>query len=341
MKSCTLAGASAVIGIVNELSLQSPLCSSITRILWKAGVALSALLLALVAAHARVVSDSSDQGDKAPLVVEGVSECDVFGIGRSVRVVGTVKHGAISFGGDVIVEGRVEGDVAAIGGSVIQREGSHIGGDVLVIGGAYHHGKTAPGRNPASMTLMYAGYEDELRRMMRDPTTILTPEWSLAYAGLRLLAVLFWFIASLALTAVSPGAVSRAMARLRLTNLRIAVIGFLGAVVMAFGIPVSLRFLPPAISVLVVIMAMLLLLMAYLFGRVVIHAATGRWLQRLLLAEGKRSESVALLLGVGFWTVILSLPYIWPLVVAGLLVTSLGLTLTARYRIGWKRAPVI
>jgi hypothetical protein len=33
----------------------------------------------------------------------------------------------------------------------------------------------------------------------------------------------------------------------------------------------------------------------------------------------------------------LSLPYVWPLVVAGLLVTSLGLALTARYRVGWKR----
>jgi hypothetical protein len=88
-------------------------------------------------------------------------------------------------------------------------------------------------------------------------------------------------------------------------------------------------------------MALLLLIVAYLFGRVVIHAATGRWLQHRFLPEGKRSESVALLLGAGVWAVILSLPYVWPLVVAGLLVTSLGLALTARYRLGWKRTQSI
>jgi len=44
----------------------------------------------------------------------------VFGMGQSIRITGTVKEGAMAFGGDVIVEGAVEGDVAAIGGSVIQ-----------------------------------------------------------------------------------------------------------------------------------------------------------------------------------------------------------------------------
>ena len=80
------------------------------------------------------------------------------------------------------------------------------------------------------------------------------------------------------------------------------------------------------------------MLLSYLFGRVVIHAATGRWLQRVLLPEDRRSESVALLLGAAFWAVVLALPYVWPFVVVALVVLSLGLSLTARYRLGWKRA---
>jgi hypothetical protein len=83
-------------------------------------------------------------------------------------------------------------------------------------------------------------------------------------------------------------------------------------------------------------LSFLLLFVAYLFGRVAIHAATGRWLQRLLLREEQRSESIALLLGAAFWAVVLSLPYVWALAVAALVVTSLGLALTVRYRIGWK-----
>lgn len=272
------------------------------------------------------------------MVVEGEQASDVFGVGRSVRVRGTVRHGVMAFGGDVIIEGRVEGDVATVGGSVFQAEGSYIGGDVMVLGGAYHHGKAAPGRNPASKTIMFAGYEQELRALVHDPAQLLRPNFSLGFFGLRLLAVLFWFVVSLALTAVTPGSVGRAAARLQLTSLRVALIGLLGALVLVPGVIVSLHFLPPVLGLLVGFTALILLLLSYLFGRVVIHAATGRWLQRALLCEEGRSESVALLLGATFWAVALALPYVWPLVVAGLLITSLGLALTARYRVSWKRA---
>ena len=39
----------------------------------------------------------------------------------------------------MIVQGTVDGDVAAVGGSVIQLEGARINGDVMVIGGTYRH----------------------------------------------------------------------------------------------------------------------------------------------------------------------------------------------------------
>ena len=263
---------------------------------------------------------------------------DVFGIGQSVVVEGSVRDGVVAFGGDVIVRGRVEGDVAAVGGSVRQCEGSYIGGDVFVFGGAYHHGKTAPRRNPHSKTLMYAGYEQELRELARNPASLLTPTFSAAYFGQRLLAALFWFIVSLALTAISPGAVSRAAARLQLTSLRVALIGLVGAFILGPGALIALRLLPPALGTLVGITALLLLILSYLFGRVVINAATGRWLQRKLLPEGKRSEALALLIGAMVWAIVLALPYVWPFFVAALVVTSLGLALTARYGINWKRA---
>ena len=273
------------------------------------------------------------------LVVEGESARDVFGVGRTVVVRGTVRRGVMAFGGDVVVEGRVEGDVAALGGSVVQREGSWIGGDVWVFGGTYHHGKSAPGRDPASATVMYAGYEQELRRIARDPASLLAPDWSARALGLHVLSVLGWFIVSLALTAAAPGPVSRAAARLQLTSLRVALIGLLAAVVLAFGVPVALHLLPPVVGAFVGALALLFFVVAYLFGRVAINAATGRWLQRLLPGVCGRSESAALLLGAAFWSLVLSLPYLWALAVAGLVTTSLGLALTVRYRLGWRPQP--
>jgi hypothetical protein len=293
---------------------------------------LGMLLLAFVAAQAQAPDDHP--GDPQARVVDGVHNNTVFGLGQSIRITGTVKQGAMAFGGDVIVEGTVEGDVAAIGGSVIQREGSRIGGDVIVVGGIYDHGKVT-GHDPKSV-IMYAGYEDQLRRLMREPFSLLHPQLTPAFFGLRLLAILFWFIVSLALTAVMPNTVSRAAARLQLASVRVALIGLLGSIVITVGVIVCLLVLPEVIGALISILALLLVLVATVFGRVVIFAATGQWLQRRFLPRTK-SESITLLMGVAFWIAMASLPFVWPVVIAGLLVTSLGLALTARYRISWKK----
>jgi hypothetical protein len=297
-------------------------------------LALSFLLLLAIVAQANTFPEPN-KNEKPPLVIEGINESDVFGIGQSVIIKGTVKKGAMSFGGDVIVEGTVEGDVATIGGSIWQREGSHIGGDVIVLGGAYHHGKTAPGRSETSKTIMFAGYEQELRNLMRDPTTLVNPHFSLSYLGQRVLAILFWFVLSLALTAVTPNSVSRAVARMQLNKMRIALIGILAALVSTFGVVYGLHYLPTAIGVLGSLLVLILLFLSYIFGRVVIHAATGRWIQKRFLPAGRHSESIALFIGAAFWTIALSLPYIWPLIVGVLMAASLGISLTARHRQHW------
>ncbi len=299
------------------------------------------LLLILLAVMLGVVQAQTPTATPTPSdnpqIVDGVSDTMAYTVGRSLKITGTVKNGAIALGGDVIVLGTVEGDVAAIGGSVIQMEGGRIGGDVIVVGGAYRHLDPNPLRNSASQTVMYAGYEEQLRNIMRNPAELLAPSWSPAYIGLRLLAILFWFVVSLAVTAAMPGTVSRGIERLQLSSLRVAVIGFLGALTIGIVVPSALHYLPSPISLVMGLMALLLILIAGLFGRVIIYAATGRFLQRKFLKAGRSSESVALLLGTTFWITLSSLPYIWPIVVTVVLVTSLGLALTARYRVGWRR----
>jgi hypothetical protein len=301
----------------------------------KRALALLGLLLLLIAAAAAQPATGQHPIDPQARRIDGVVNSTVFGMGQSIRITGTVKEGAMSFGGDVIVEGAVEGDVAAIGGSVIQQPGARIGGDVIVLGGVYHHDKSAPDRDPKSVTIMYAGYEDQLRQVMREPFSVLHPQWSAVFFGTRLLAILIWFVVALALTSVMPNTISRAVTRLQLTSIRVAVIGFVGAVAITLGVLGSLWLLPSMVSAAIAMLALLLATVATVFGRVVIIVTTGRWLQRKLWRPLK-SESVMLLLGVTFWIVWSSIPYIWPFVQAGLLVASLGLALTARYRVGWK-----
>lgn len=275
---------------------------------------------------------AQDSNTENVVLVNGTIDSTVFGMGNSVRITGTVKQGAISLGGDVIVEGVVEGDVATIGGSVIQLPGSSIGGDVIVLGGTYRADDVSAKRNPRSSTIMYAGYQQELRDMMRNPTGLFSPRWTPTYLGTRLLVVLFWFIIALAFTSAMPGTISRGVARLQLTSVRVAAIGLIGVVVLFVSVMVCLWIMPEPVQVLVGLLALLLWLVASLFGRVILYAATGKWLQRKYVRFGKNSEAVALLLGTSFWVLLTSLPYVWPFMAAFILIISFGLALTARYR---------
>lgn len=302
---------------------------------WLVAFVIAAILF--VVSFANGQTPTGTPGDPTARVIDGVNNGTVFGMGQSIRITGTVKEGAIAFGGDVIVEGTVEGDVASIGGSVVQRKGSRIGGDVIVIGGAYHHDQTEQSRDPKSVTIMYAGYEEQLKQVMREPFTLISPKFSAAFIGIRVLAILFWYLIAVALTAAMPNTVSRAVTRLQLTSLRVALIGLLGSIAITVGVFLCLLILPSVVGAIVALLATLLVIVATLFGRAVISAATGRWLQKRFLPKLK-SESVTLLLGVTFWVVMASLPYVWPIVVAGLLVVSLGLALTARYRLSWKKS---
>jgi hypothetical protein len=310
------------------------------HLLARLGLLLSLLALTVIVGRAQVPGEAA-AGDKPVQVVEGVVESNVYGLRQSLRINGTVREGAIAFGGDVIVQGTVEGDVAAIGGSVIQLQGAKIGGDVFVLGGVYRHVDKTPDRKQQSMTVMYAGYEEELKEIMRNPSGLLSPRWSPTLIGLRLLSILFWFVVSLAVTAAMPGAISRGVARLQLTSLRLAIIGILAPVALFVAGEACLALLPAPFSVLLVMMFALFALIAWVFGRVVIYAATGRWLQRRYPSLGRNSESVALLVGTAIWVLLTSLPYVWPFVVAVTIVLSFGLALTAGRRAAWKKMPVL
>jgi hypothetical protein len=280
------------------------------------------------------VASAQNSANQQEMVIRGNNEGTVYGLGNSVRITGTAKE-AISLGGDVIVEGTVEGDVATIGGSVIQKAGARIGGDVMVFGGTYRTEDAHANRKPDAITIMYAGYQQELGDIMRNPTGLFSPSWTPSYLGIRLLVVLFWFVVSLAFTAVMPGTISRGVARLQLTSLRVAAIGLIGMVVVFVGVLLCLRLIPEPISVVIGLLALSLWFVAGLFGRVILYAATGRWLQRKYFHLAKHSEAVALLLGTTFWVLLTSLPYVWPFMATFILIISFGLALTARYRVGW------
>jgi len=274
--------------------------------------------------------------DENTIIVNDAPEMEVFAFGKTVIVKNEAK-GVLSFGGDVIIEGKVSGDVATIGGSVIQKKGAFVGGDVIIFGGKYLPEVIPPMRNKGKETVMYAGYEEELRSLMKQPSQILSPDFSFGFIVQRLLSVLFWFVISLALTTITPGAISRGIVRFRLSRLKVLGIGALGFLLTSLVLALSLEFLTGFLSVVVGLMAFALVLLSYVFGRVVLQASLGKWVGKMIFCRKKQSETISLLIGALIWTALLSVPYLWTLALFILFIASLGLILTARSKESWQK----
>lgn len=275
--------------------------------------------------------------DTETIVVGSAPEEEIIALGKTV-IVRERARGVLVFGGEAIIEGNVPGDVAVIGGSVIQRKDAYIGGDIFVIGGRYKAEAREPKRGKARETLVYAGNEEEFRAYARNPSLLFSPAFSWSFLIQRLFSLIFWFAVGVLTTLISPGAVSRAVLRYRLATLNIYALGSAGFVLATVGVISSVAIFPGFISGLIGIMAFVLIIMAYVFGRVVLQVTFGKWIIRLFRPNSKPPETLTIFTGALFWTVLLSLPYVWVAALFALFSASIGLILTVRKNLNWKTA---
>ncbi|MEO8041096.1 MAG: hypothetical protein ABI646_00680 [Acidobacteriota bacterium] len=287
------------------------------------------ILTGVVFSFAQISVSSPDT-----VTVDDAPDQEVVCYGKTV-IVKTRAKGVLAIGGDVIVEGRVTENVVAVGGSVIQKEGAYIGGDVFAVGGAYRPESPEPLREEGRETVMYAGYEEEIRNLAQNPSSLFSPHFSLAFLAQRVLSVLFWFVLSLGLATLAPGAVSRAIARFQLSTLKVMAIGVAAFLSTTLGVGAMLQLLPNPFGVIFGLMAFTLMMLAYIFGRVALNVSVGKLLQKRLLGENS-SEALAILIGVVAWTLVLSIPYIWTIALFILFSTGVGLVLTARSQRNWQ-----
>lgn len=304
------------------------------KIFWRQiGLVIFTVLLSYFSLFAQ--SSNLVNNEKNELVIDEIKDAEVFAFGKTVVIKKEVK-GVLVFGGDIVIEGKVEGDVATIGGSIVQKENAFIGGDVIIFGGKYQHERAEPLRNPEKETIMYAGYEEELRNLTQNPSQLFSPQLSWSFLAWRLISVLFWFIVSLLFITIAPGAISRAVARFQLSSLKIVGLGLLVFILVTLGVIAGLSFLPTNFSGIVSLMVFILMSLAYFYGRVSLQVSFGKWLQKTLLAEKYHSESLALFIGSLVWVTLLSIPYVWTLAVILLFASSLGLVITARSTNLWR-----
>ncbi len=273
--------------------------------------------------------------DDTTVTVNNAPEQEVYVIGKSV-VVNEKAKGVLAVGGDVVVNGRIEGDVAAIGGNVIQKEKAYIGGDVIVFGGAYRAEAQNPLREPGKETITFGVFEEELRGFGQNPSQLFSPTFSLSFVAQRIVVALLWFVISIVFTTVAPGAVSRAVSRINLTPLKVCAIGsgiFLLVTIVLIGGAFAL---PSYLAATLLITGSLLFVLSYVFGRVSLQVSAGKLIQKHFLAETNRSETLATLIGVLLWTLLLSLPYIWLIALFTVFTFGVGLIVTGRTPAKWQ-----
>ncbi len=276
------------------------------------------------------------QPDEKTIIIGDAKDNEVFSFGKTVIVKEHAK-GVLAFGGDVVVEGKIDGDVATIGGSIIQKETGFIGGDVITFGGAYRPESKNPLRTEGKETIVVSGYEEELRNLTQNPSQLFAPSLTWGFLTQRILLLLFWFIISLALTTIAPGAVSRAVARFQLSTLKVIAFGMFGFVTITAGIMLSLWFLPSYVYAIILIMSFFLLVVSFIFGRVALQVSIGKKIQKKFLPDNKHSETLALFIGTFVWTLLLSIPYFWTFALILMISASLGLVLTARSGNSWQK----
>lgn len=279
----------------------------------------------------------STSDDDSTVIVGDAPEQDVIVVGKSIVVKKQAKS-ALAIGGDVTIEGRIEGDVATIGGNIIQKENAYIGGDIIVIGGAYKPEGPNPLRESGKQTVMIGMLEEELRDLGQNPSQIFSPNFSLSFLALRLVVALFWFVVTLVMTTIAPGAVSRGVARIHLSWLKVCALGAVAFLFVTSAIIFGALALPNYLGATLGLMGLMLLLLGYIFGRVTLQVSLGKLIQRRFLSENNRSETLATLIGVLLWTFLLSLPYIWIIALFTVFAVGIGLILTARSSRTWQEA---
>ena len=263
---------------------------------------------------------------------------DVISYKGNISVEKGVRAKSVSaFGGDIIIEGEVEEDVVAFGGSVMQKENAFIGGDVIVFGGTYTHEKKEPLRNKDKQSVVFAVFEDELRNVVENPIQLFAPQFTWAFFAQRLLSMLFWFVLALAFTTIAPGAISRAVTRFQLSTLKVIGIGILAFLTTTLSVTAILTYLPPYLSLVIALMVSILLMLSLIYGRIAVQVSLGKWLQKRFWSANQHSESFSIFIGTLVLTILTSIPYIWTFAVIFLFAASLGLVISARSVNNWQK----
>jgi hypothetical protein len=248
---------------------------------------------------------------------------NIFKIGEDVLVErGTKASRVITINGQITISGTVEGNVMALGNSVVLTKSAVVGGNVISVGGIIVVGKGAEIHGTLT-EINSSNISDVISTLLSDEWE----GWSWVFAAFSLVIFFSILIIALLLAALLPGPV-RTIGRAVLTDTwKVSLWGILGLILI---VPLAVLLTISVIGIVLIPLEMILVVCAGLMGLIAMCQLIGQKAYRLF----KKSDQH--IIRETFWGLVIFwligwIPYVGWMVKVFVLTLGLGAVIYTRF----------
>jgi hypothetical protein len=222
-------------------------------------------------------------------VAEDEEQDNVISFGGNVVIEGKVRESVVTFGGEVTISGEVGELVLGFGSNITLKSSAVIDGDVVSLGGEL---EKEPGCLIQGDTVYFKGFEDLTEFLGPGLTGALIP----MIIFFKLVSVFITFLLALLITALFPRQITHASTQIRNSFWPVAGTGLLSIIVYV-GLVIFATLLSLVLIGIPILIALIIIgIVIKLFGRVVLFYFFGDSLIRTF-GKGKASVFGGMILG--------------------------------------------
>jgi len=229
-----------------------------------------------------------------------------------------VASDVVAIGGNVTVYGKVENSVVAVGGSVILKPGSYVGGEIVVMGGEFIRDPDA--RIVGKATQIY------MPHFIPSFTTMLRGSWLALWATISIMVLVGFLGLAVLMAALIPEHIGTAVNALERS---FVLMFFWGVLWMILIVPIAVLLAISIIGIILIPLEILIVVLALILGYITSAVYIGK---NIMLAFKKIPPPFTdAILGIVILFLIGFLPVIGPVAKVLFLVAGFGAVLTTRF----------
>jgi len=248
---------------------------------------------------------------------------NVVKIGSDVTIEeGTKVHNVLAFGGQVTVDGVVENNIIAIGGSVVLTKTAVVSGDVFTLGGIIVRGRGAEVHG--DITEINA---DDISAAIANALSEEWEGWSWIFAVVSISVFLGVLLLTILIVLLIPKPVRLVASAVKEKTFKVTIWGIIGLVLV---VPLAVLLAVSVVGIVLIPLEMALVLCAVLFGFIAVSQLVGRKLFTILKRQDQSMMKETIWGLIILW-LIGWIPYVGWMVKMCVIVIGLGGVLLTRF----------